>query len=336
MAIAFSSFAGRTLVRWLGTTAWLAMLSVPVPGIAEILVTERLDGSLINLIIERPEHEVGLPIVLFIDGSGCQSANRKGFQEFSRLPDSYAESSAKVFVDKSGVNPSGEKSECTQTFSDYYSIDQRVVDHLRAIQHLRRHASWWNGEIYLVGWSDGASIGVSVAAYTPEVTRAVFLGMGGGIPMVRQFEDYILCAPDRTQTRETCIEDLGEVFDDIRANPSPQETWFGDGNTYKAWATRIDMVEYHLIKDFRIPILIIHGANDRDSVPVESARELNRMLTEAGGVDFEYWEIPDADHNIGIHTEGQSEAVRIAMFSWLFEQDPSIGSPPNFGRPSRE
>ena len=62
--------------------------------------------------------------------------------------------------------------------------------------------------------------------------------------MVRQFEDYILCAPDRTQTRETCIEDHGEVFDDIRANPSPRETWLGDGNTYKAWATRIDMVEY--------------------------------------------------------------------------------------------
>ena len=266
-------------------------------------------------------------------GRGCQSAKRKGFQDFSRLPESFASSYAKLIVDKSGVNPTGERGDCTRTFANYYSIDQRVVDHLRAIQHLRKHASWWNGDIYLVGWSDGASIGVSVAAYTTEVKRAVFLGMGGGISMVRQFEDYILCAPDRTDARETCIEDLNEVFAEIRANPSPEKTWFGDGNTYNAWATRIDMVEYHLLKDFRVPILIIHGADDRDSVPIESARELVRMLKVSGEVDFEYWEVPDADHNIGIHTEGKSEAVRLAMLNWLLQGSAGDAGPPGFGLP---
>ncbi|MGI9206048.1 MAG: alpha/beta hydrolase family protein [Woeseiaceae bacterium] len=336
MAIAFLNFSGRRVPAWLGAGIGVMMLCVPLPVIAEILVTERLDGSAIKLVIERPEHEAEIPAVLFIDGSGCQSANREGFQKFSRLPDSFGKSVAKVFVDKPGVNPDGIRGECNQAFLDYYTIQQRVLDHLRAIQHLRTHAPWWNGEIFLVGWSDGAMIGVSVSSYTPEVKKSVFLALGGGIPMTRQFEDFILCAPDRTETRETCIEDLRETYAGIRANPSSNKTWLGDANSYKAWATRLDAVEYHLIKDLRIPILIIHGENDRDSVPVEAARELIRMLENDGSVNFEYWEVPDAGHDIAINTEGQSDSVRNAMFNWLFGQDPGIGGPPSFGGAASE
>jgi len=314
----------------------LTLISVSASAATEALVTERLDGSEIKLFVERPQDADNIPIVLFIDGSGCQSANREEFRQFSQLPERFMRSTAKVFVDKSGVNPSGERGACTQEFLEYYSIDQRVLDHLRAIQHLRRHASWWNHEIYVVGWSDGAMIGVSVAAYTAEVTRAVYLGLGGGIPMTRQFEDYILCSADRSETPDVCLEDLRSIYGDIRANPSPQKTWLGDANSYKAWATRLDAVEYYQLRDFEIPFLIIHGENDRDSVPVQSARELVRMLNEAGNVDFEYWEVPDAGHNIGIHSEGQSESVRLAMLNWLFEQAPGIGGPPSYGRESSE
>ena len=177
--------AGRTIGRWSGTLAGLVLFNLPVAGIAETLVTERIDGSSIEILIERPDRDPDLPIVLFIDGSGCQGARRQGFQDFSRLPDAFADRAARVFVDKPGIDANWKPGECTQTFKDYYTIDQRVLDHLRAIQHLRRHASWWNGDIYLVGWSDGAMIGVSVAAFTPEVSRAVFMALGGGIPMSR-------------------------------------------------------------------------------------------------------------------------------------------------------
>lgn len=326
----------RTLVSYLRFSIGLISLSFPAIIAAETLAVDRLDGSSINVFVERPEHATEVPIVLFIDGSGCQSAKREGFQDFSSLPESIANSIAKVFVDKRGVNPSDEAGKCTQEFLNYYTIDQRILDHLRVIQNLRTHARWWNREIYLVGWSDGGSIGVGVASYTPEVKRAVFLGTGGGIPMAEQFEDYILCARDRTDTRETCIENLADVFDDIRANPSPQKSWMGEMNTYNAWASRLDMVEFNLIKDLRIPLLIVHGENDRDSVPIQSARELIRRLDEVGSVDYEYWEIPGAGHNIGIYTVGQSEAVRVAIMNWLFEKTPGPGGPPHFGRPSIE
>ena len=135
---------------------------------------------------------------------------------------------------------------------------------------------------------------------------------------------------------EQCVDDLREVYADIRANPSVGKSWLGDANTYKAWATRIDALEYHIIKDLRIPFLIIHGEKDRDNVPVEAARELTRMLSDDGEVDFEYWEIPGADHDIGVSTEGQSDVVRRAMFNWLFGLPPGEGGPPSFGQAADE
>ena len=322
--------------HWIAAALGLVMLWIPAQGIAETLIVERLDGSPVKVLIDRPVDEDGLPIVLFIDGSGCVSAERESIRDFLRLPDHLGKKVAKVLIEKPGVSSVDDGSNCSQTFADYYSMEQRALDHLRAIQHLRRHASWWNREIYLVGWSDGATIGVPVAAYTPEIKRAVFGGMGGGISMASQFEDYVICTPDRSENPEACIEDLRETYDEIRANPSSKKAWFGDSNTYKAWASRLDVVEYHLIKDLTIPILIIHGELDRDSVPVEAARALNEMLTESGGVDFEYWEIPDMDHGIRSLGEVRGEKVRLAMFNWLFGQAPGAGGPPGFGRTAPE
>jgi len=298
---------------------------------AETIVIPREDGSDLSLLIERPSAESGFPIILFIDGSGCGSAAREDFRTFTRLPEWLNESVATLVVEKPGVAATADGSQCSETFAKYYSVDRRVFDHLRAFQYLRRHAHWWNGEVHLLGWSEGASIGVAVSAYTPEVKRAVFGGLGGGISMARQFEDYMICSPDRTESREDCISDLREQFDEIRSNPSPEETWLGADNSYRVWATRLDGVEFNLIGDFGIPILVVHGSEDRDSVPVEAARELVRHLEADGEVDFEYWEVPEMGHGPDSLGEERSELLRLAMLNWLFERDPGLGGPPDFG-----
>ena len=90
-------------------------------------------------------------------------------------------------------------------------------------------------------------------------------------------------------------------------------------------------MEFNLISDFSIPILIVHGSDDRDSVPVEAARELVRLLEAEGEVDFEYWEIPEMGHGPNSLDEERSELLRLAIFNWLFERDPGPGGPPDFG-----
>jgi pimeloyl-ACP methyl ester carboxylesterase len=275
-----------------------------------------------------------VPIVLQIDGSGCVSAKREKFRSsFLSIARHVRRPVAAVAVEKPGVAPGADwGSKCSEGFSRHYSVDQRVFDHLRAIQYLRKHATWWNREIYLFGWSDGGAIGVHVAAYTPEVKRAVFGGTGGGIPMKTQFEDFIACAPDRTPDRARCIAALRQQFQEIRDNPTPLKTWSGEDNSYRTWATRLDAIEFNLFKDIDIPVLIVHGVLDRDGTPVESARALMRMLQAEGAKNFEYWEVPEMEHAIGNLPDGRREAVEFAMFNWLFSQPVGPGGPPTFGR----
>jgi len=299
-------------------------------------LVERIDGSPIKLVVDRPEGVSNIPIVLFIDGSGCVSIERERFQQYARLPGEFEQRVAKVFVDKSGVTAADNHSDCSKNYIEYESVDQRVFDHLRAIQHLRKHATWWNREILLFGWSDGGTIGAVVTAYVPEVKKAVLGGMGGGIPMKTQFEDYVMCTPDRTEDRDACIMELRKMYAEIRENPSPSKTWFGEFNTYKAWATRLDAVEYNLIKDIDVSLLIVHGELDRDNVPVQATRELVRLLKEAGDVDFEYWEVPGMDHGTRSLGEERGNLVRIAMLNWLLDQPVGIGGPPLFGESSDE
>lgn len=321
-------------MMFVASATGLAETTAPetVPIQKETITVQRPDGSPIELLISRPADKVDLPILIFIDGSGCVSATRERFNQVVDLPEWLERSIATLVVEKPGVEPGAAwGSPCSETFLKYYSVDQRVMDHLKAIHYLRKHAGWWNRQIFVVGWSDGATMATYVVAYTPEVRRAVFGGMGGGIPMAKQFEDYMTCTPDRTDDREKCISDLRKIFNEIRRNPTSAKTWSGDDNSYKVWATRLDVLEYHLVKDLDIPFLIVHGEHDRDNVPVESARELIRMLEQHGDVDFEYWEVRDMDHSIGNLDLERSRRIRVAMLNWLFGRDPGPGGPPDFG-----
>ncbi|MDP5211093.1 S9 family peptidase, partial [Microbulbifer sp. 2205BS26-8] len=231
-----------------------------------------------------------VPIVLFVDGSGCYSARRESLQSFWKLPE--WTQAALLIVDKPGMKPGmGVPKACPDEFANYYSVDQRVFDHLRAIQYLRKNAAWWNGEIRLFGWSDGGAMGAHIAAYTPEVVRAVLGGMGGAIPMSQQFEDFIICAEDRlqeSQSKQDCVQKLRVQFQEIRDNPTSKKTWSGDHNTYKAWSTRLDQMEYYLMRELTIPFLVVHGELDRDGTPVQSARLLVDWLRRDDVTNFEY------------------------------------------------
>jgi pimeloyl-ACP methyl ester carboxylesterase len=314
--------------------AWLCSPAfASTPNIEQTLTVSRGDGSPLQLFVTLPKDAGKVPLVLVIDGSGCVSSKREDFRaNYLAIGSRVGRAVATLAVEKPGVEPgAGWGSKCSETFLRYYSIDQRVLDHLRAIQHLRKHASWWNGEIYVFGWSDGGMIAAQVAAYTPEVKRVVLGGTGGGIPMTTQFENYFTCAPDRTKDRDACIAKLHQQFQEIRDNPSPLKTWSGEDNSYRTWLTRLDAVDYNIIKDLKIPVLIAHGALDRDGTPVESARELMRLLKADGETHVEYWEIPSMGHGIGNIEPVRQEKLRSAMFNWLFAQPAGPGGPPAFG-----
>lgn len=320
----------------LAMIVWSLLVGMEVAAaevLDEIKSIQRVDGSKLNLFISRPNVSTKVPIVLLIDGSGCYSAHWTVSRSGVELPDTIKGSAASLIVDKPGLEPGqGNSANCPQEFLQRYSIDNRAADHLRAFQYLRKHASsWWNGEIYLSGYSDGAMIGVLVASYSTEVKRAVFGGFGGGISMARSFEDFMLCQPLDSPDRDKCLAETRKLFDEMRANPTGTKTWSGGANSYKVWASRLDNLEQILLQDLTIPFLIVHGQDDRDSSPVQSARALIKSLETSAGVKFDYWEVPHLAHTFNGIPPTRAKLLHAAMINWLLEKPVGEGGPPTFG-----
>jgi len=238
-------------------------------------------------------------------------------------------------VEKPGVEPDAEYgAACSEDFFRHYTIDQRVIDHLRVLQHLRARADWWNGELLVWGWSDGGDVASQLIAYYPDVTRAVLGAMGGGYTMAEHFENFWICTPDRYEDpveRQACIDDLRTQFAAMEDNPTWQETWSGPDNAWRVWPSRLRSRLVHLLADNTTPILIVHGEEDHDNTPVESARVLVEELEAAGNTAFEYWEIPRMQHGWGNLPETQQHALLDGMLDWLLGLPVATDGPPAFG-----
>ena len=240
---------------------------------------------------------------------------------------------ARVMVEKPGVDPEADyPSVCTEEFLKYYSMQQRVEDHLRVLQHLNASAEWWNGELLVWGWSDGGDIAAQLTAYYPNIDRAVIGAAGGGLTMAEHFKDFWVCSEERAgDKREACIAQMDERFQEIFDNPTWTKTWSGDDNSYKVWASRLHSRLSNILRDNRTPILLVQGAEDFDSTPAESSRQLVRDLEAAGNEAFTYWEVPKMKHGVGSLPKAQRRVLETAMLNWLLGVDIGAGGPPDFG-----
>ena len=283
-----------------------------------------ITDSELTYFVDRPDSDQPVPIILTIDGSSCRGPTSNGFDQVM-IPDETAyEPYARVFVAKPGVGLEDDGTACTEDFLKNYTVDQRVTDHLRVLQHLRTKADWWDGRLYIWGWSDGGGIGSRLTAYYPNVERAVLGGMGGGTTMFEQFRDVHICPETPGQPkeeREACVDNLSKQFEQITNNPTWKRSWAGEENTFRVWASRINARLTNILIDTDTPILIVHGANDVESVPVTSARKLVEDLKAAGRGSVTYWEIPDMAHSIRSLPESEQQPLKNAMRDWLLVGD---------------
>ena len=287
----------------------------------ETIIRTHDDRDLV-FFIDRPELGRPLPLLLMIDGSGCIGQLRDDWADLYRpvQPRTSLRSYARLRVEKPGTDPNaaGAQAACTDEFLQHYTMDKRVEDHLRVLQYLRAHADWWNGELYIWGWSDGGDIATRLVAYYPNIERAVLGAMGGGTTMASHFEDLWICG-DQAQigAREACVADLRENFKMMADNPTWRKTWSGVDNSWAVWASRLWSRTTELLTDNRTPVLIVHGEKDFAAVPVSSARKLVSDLEAAENTAFTYWEIKGMEHGTGSLEKAQADQLEHAMLHWL-------------------
>ena len=308
-------------MRGIGLLLAVLMLALPHAGSArELLHEERVipaaDERPITFYVDRPAIEEKVPILLWVDGSGCAGQLREmGWGSYAPKADDPVPY-ARVMVEKPGVEgatPHGE--ECSATFHCYYTIQNRVLDHLRVLQHLGAEADWWNGQIFVWAWSDGGDVAAQIVTYRPDIDRAVLGAMGGGLTMAEHFEQFWACPDDGTYDREACLADLRGDFARIEANPNGTDMW--NGESYATWASRLRTRLSPLLIDNRVPILIVHGELDFENTPVDSARQLVTDLQTADNPAFTYWEVRGMKHAWGNLSEDRQIALRQAMLGWL-------------------
>ena len=328
----------RSLAAFAALVLLGACASAPDYAYEDRVVIQTVDERELIYFVDRPLGGAKAPALVLIDGSSCVGQLRSNSRHHYRPSPDRPAAYGRIMVEKAGVDHFAEHgAECTDEFRKHYTIDQRVEDHLRVFQHMRANADWWNGEVLVWGWSDGGDIGAQVLAYYPDVTRAVLGAMGGGLTMAEHFEDYFAC-PEAEVTgaaRGACLADLRRDFRRMEDNPTWKRTWSGQDNAWRVWPTRLRSRLTNLLADNDTPVLIVHGALDRENTPVESARALVAALERAENEAYTYWEVPGMAHGWGDLPEPQQEALQDAMLAWLLGDDAPEGGPPSFGADPR-
>lgn len=310
----------RRLVVLIGL---LSSSTIAAAAAAETWTVPRADGSPISVVIERSSVSARVPVLLVIDGSLCIPSRHGDIMPTLAQGPAGKRTYALMMVEKpdptiveadaDGELRIGPEFPCSEAFKRYYTLEQRVLDHLSAIARLRRQADWWDGNLLIWGFSDGARIAARVGVYAPETRRMVLGGMGGGTPMA---DELALMMCDGDDDPQRCRTDFRRQADQMRANPTVLKSWMGDANTHAAWASRLDAVETHILAEARFPILLFHGSDD-GSVPVRSARALASALAPPRGTVI-YREVTGMGHGLGSKLEPARKWLMQQRFvAWL-------------------
>jgi len=291
-------------------------------SLSEIQQISSLDERFLTYYLERPVGAEDIPILVVIDGSGCSGQLRPVlgtlFKPSPEAPDRYA----RIAVEKPGVASDATGSEdCSEDFLKHYTMTNRVEDHLRVLQHLRKTAPWWNGELYIWGWSDGGDIGMRLLAYYPDAQKAILGSFGGGFTMLEQFQSDTFCPAENyneaeQDKRDICFEKTRQKFQAMSDNPTWQKNWAGQDNSWRVWSTRLYGRSTVLLNDVSQPVLIIHGAQDVDAL--ESSRKMMTDLDETRRADVEVWEIKDIGHSFRDFDEQRLAEFTAQQLDWFF------------------
>ncbi|WP_417476043.1 alpha/beta hydrolase family protein [Maricaulis sp.] len=305
-----------------------SILALQPSGATDLTVHQvnSVDEREIVFYVDRPAADGAMPLLVMVDGSGCVGQRRPAFESLYAPGADQEYRFARLRVEKPGVDASASGEPCSETFLRHYSIDDRVTDHLRVLQHLSATADRWDGTLYIWGWSDGADIAAQIAIYRSDVDRMILGAVGGGLTFTELFEDYWACRADQMAeaAREQCVNGLRAQFTEIENNPTWQETWGGEDNSWRVWESRLRSRLIDPLSDHQSPFLIVHGSQDYDSVPVESARRLVEGLEANENNHFEYWEIACMEHVWRNMSEVDGASLETSMLNWLFgDPDPA-------------
>ena len=258
--------------------AWLA-LSLGAAAPAATLM--RADGSTIAYHVELRRPQARQPLLLMLQGSGCDSVARN-----DRIPwmaRRLAPRHAVLTIEKYGVAPGADGAACSNDYWRGNTLTQRARDAALVIDALRRQP-WWNGRLVIFGGSEGGAVAALAAPLIPETRAVIVWSSGIGLPVGQMI---------RSALPPPALAEVDRVFAEARADPAADRQWGGASLSW--WADALDQVPARALLRTDAPVLLIHGTRDQFA-PIAAARAARDLVAAAGRGNFTYREYEGYDH----------------------------------------
>lgn len=285
----------------------------------------RTDGSLLHYFINDPSPRGPRPLVVYIEGSGCNSLFRvnDGVLRYGlyAIVAGMCQEARVVGAEKRGVpfgyrGQGGTGLKCPPEYTEWATRAQRVEDVCRMLDALEA-GGLVSSPVLVIGHSEGADVAAAVAARRPDVTHLAFLAGGGPTQMF----DAVVLERRRLQAEgkspaeiEAAVEALEAEFRKIQSDPMSTTKYFS-GHAYRRWSGYIASPPLESLLRTKAKLFVAHGTDD-NAVPIESADLLSVELIRHGRNDVTFRRIPGADHGFNTATGSLLEGLLADVIRW--------------------
>jgi esterase/lipase len=281
---------------------------------------KRLNDSFIDVYYNTVLGDKKIPVLIFCQGSGYDS-NTKGFLGLAKK---FEDKAVGLAIEKEGVKYGDKGDSLTDIYKENNAVYNRLYDYLRVLEYLRANAKWWNGDVYVIGASEGGLLAGMLASYYPNVKAAAILSFGCGLSFGEAWPISIGLQERNSGTPSDSIAIDEKMVSDslayIRQHPSLNKSYNGADNTFTWWGSIMDLRLSNSLIDLSIPIYLAQGTRDIMS-PLVSAQKLNKEFIEKGKKNLYYKEYEGYDHEYK-DTTGKSHVVQVFVDAtdWILNQ----------------
>jgi pimeloyl-ACP methyl ester carboxylesterase len=267
-------------------------------------------GRTITFYLSESASKEPVPLILFINGSGCASVFQKDSDlvvskntvQYNLFLDPIEDRVRLLIVEKPGVKlffvnePYGSCKDCSNEFLREYTLERWTEANNAAIRAAQTLPGIEKGKLLVVGHSDGGQIATHVAYTNPDVTHVASIAGGGPT----QLFDLAYGSDNGKGTgvnSSAQIEDAYRQWEKIRTDPD-SITEFAWGHPYNRWSSFLASSSLDDLSHCKAKPYLVQGTAD-NCVPVVSFDVLRAELA-IHRQDLMIERIEGADHHLNI------------------------------------
>jgi predicted esterase len=261
-------------------------------------------GRKITFFVSMPTQNKPLPLVLFINGSGGQSAFQKtqngiiGTYSYDSILKAANGRARLVVVEKPGAQLFSQNGRGTEEFLKEYTLDRWTEANNAAVSALRSSPEFDKSRLLVIGHSDGGQVATHLARSNSAVTHVASLAGGGPTQL---FDMAYNASGGEQQKQDTSqqVEKVYQTWEKIKADPHSitKTAW---GHPFNRWSSFLASSSMDDLMHCKTKAYLVHGTADL-SVPVSSF-DVMRAELSTHGRDAIYERIDGANHGMTIGT----------------------------------